>query len=150
MVYGDPVDPHSACRHALREAFLDVVGRQAAFFRLLDSFSSDQWGLARTRGVRCGEDLDEGQYAKLNEMLALMGMPPWIVRTCVLKAEGSLLDAAAGSAEKCLLSARILEEAQAWAAGGVVVEFRIPSRVTARVHLPARAAAASPASATSD
>jgi hypothetical protein len=147
MVYGNPADAQSASRHAVREAFLDVVGRQAAFFRLLESLNTDQWAAARGEGLRCGEDLDEAQYSKLNEMLALMGMPPWIVRTCVLKAEGSLLDGAAGSVEDCLLSARILEEAQAWAGGGVVMEFRIPSRVTARVHLRERAgeAAAAPA-----
>jgi hypothetical protein len=73
LVYEDPSHPYGAYRHALREAVLQEAARDVDFFRLLASFTPDQWRMAQRDGVTC-DRLTEEQLRRLQRLLVTRGV----------------------------------------------------------------------------
>jgi len=100
LLYEDPADPIAACRHALREAVLDLLCNQSGHrpsdarnvtraveaFRVIASLSDGQWEGVQTTGGLPGDQLTDEQLERASKAIAFWDVYQDRVHTLRLKA----------------------------------------------------------------
>ena len=95
VVYENPADPTASRRQAMRRATLQQLGMALPFFRLMATFTPEQWTRVKAEGLRWGYDLTPDQQSSVGPPMFAGALPEGRLNDVVIqigKAEAQTID----------------------------------------------------------